>query len=133
MWDALVTVRYEGQTVLTIRGDAASDLKSRLQSSASDGSIMLADIDNDMTPELLIRTRVDYSNNTESIVHVLSQTGKQAVLAKVRITWPMEKADWLTDPDENHVFQLNTLSGKGGPTALAWVKDRFAPVVAATK
>ncbi len=132
-WDALVTVVYEGQTVLTIRGDAASDLKSRLQSTATDQSVVLADIDSDMTPELLIRTRVDYTNNTDSIVHVLSQTAKQPLLAKLRITWPLEKADWLTDPDENRVFQLNTLTNKANPTALTWTKDRFTPVVTATK
>lgn len=132
-WDALVTVVYEGQTVLTIRGHAASDLKSRLQSTATDQSIVLADIDSDMTPELLIRTRVDYTNNSDSIVHVLSQTAKQPLLAKLRITWPLEKADWLTDPDNDHVFQLNTLTTKANPTALTWSKDRFTPVVTATK
>ncbi|MBL0871535.1 MAG: hypothetical protein IBJ18_13260 [Phycisphaerales bacterium] len=133
-WESLVTVEFVGQTILTLRGDAASDLKSRLNNANPEALIALADIDNDLTPELLIRTRVDYSASTDCIVHVLSQTAKQPLLAKLRINWPLDKADWLTDPDNNHVYQLNTLSTANfTATALTWSKDRFTPLITATK
>lgn len=126
-YESLVTVDYIGQTVLTLRGDAANDLKYRFNTAIPQSLIALADIDNDLTPELLIRTRIDYTNNTASIVHVLSQTAKQPLLTKLRINWPLDKPDWLTDPDNNHVFQLNTLAANQTPTALIWSKDRFTP------